>query len=300
LLKPSEYPDWANDSSALKRNPDISMSENGWKTSDGTTEGVAQKPTLEHTNGWFNKVGLWIRELSQNGGDPVGTYLETTLTETQFNTLQAGIWMPCDGRSCAGTLYAQRTGRNTVPDLRYKYLYMSGQNTTTTIPDMGAVATESDQYMYTDNMVLTVDTGSLDIQVGGDSVSYDGDFITGTSDTHSQYVNVPLSSYESKLFFSGSALFLETKDEFKRISPDMDSGELANGLSYGQATNASDIKIQVQSHTHTYTANATGNLNFEVEKTLSNPNPYLKAVNINYAEETVLQSHQCNIFIRVN
>ena len=63
--------------------------------------------------------------------NPVGTVVQSLLTEPQFGGLSAAgsTWVLCDGRSVAGTAYAQATGRNTVPDLRGAFLRGSGTRT---------------------------------------------------------------------------------------------------------------------------------------------------------------------------
>ena len=47
---------------------------------------------------------------------PIGSYRDSDLSPEEFSTESVGVWLLCDGRSCLGTAYAQKTGKNTVPD----------------------------------------------------------------------------------------------------------------------------------------------------------------------------------------
>ena len=125
-LKPSNSAEWCLNGS--KREPTQSMKDFGWQTTDGTVDGVADKPTLEHTNGWMHNVGEFIKYLLPLTSDPVGTISVSMLTEQQMNQENAGLWVLCDGRNCGGTEYASITGNNKVPDLRKKYMVGAGTN----------------------------------------------------------------------------------------------------------------------------------------------------------------------------
>lgn len=49
---------------------------------------------------------------------PIGTYRQSDLPEIDFAQISIGLWALCDGRSSAGSLYEQITGKATVPDMR--------------------------------------------------------------------------------------------------------------------------------------------------------------------------------------
>lgn len=49
---------------------------------------------------------------------PVGTLVESMLTEAQFQGETSTGWVLADGRSCAGSAYAILTGNSNVPDAR--------------------------------------------------------------------------------------------------------------------------------------------------------------------------------------
>lgn len=53
---------------------------------------------------------------------PIGTYINSDLTLSQFQSETPGIWMLANGGSCTGTAYATKTGRVNVPDLRGVYM----------------------------------------------------------------------------------------------------------------------------------------------------------------------------------
>jgi hypothetical protein len=64
---------------------------------------------------------------------PVGTIIPSVLTTVQFQakygTFSANAtWVYADGRDVTGSVYAQVTGRTTVPDLRGAYLRHAGTN----------------------------------------------------------------------------------------------------------------------------------------------------------------------------
>ena len=63
--------------------------------------------------------------------NPVGTVINSLLTETQFVTAYPGDaanWALCDGRNIAGTRLATILGRDTIWDLRGAYFRMAGTN----------------------------------------------------------------------------------------------------------------------------------------------------------------------------
>jgi hypothetical protein len=54
--------------------------------------------------------------------EPVGTVEVSFFTEAQFQAIRGAGWILCDGRSVAGTRYADITGNSVVPDLRGMFL----------------------------------------------------------------------------------------------------------------------------------------------------------------------------------
>lgn len=52
---------------------------------------------------------------------PVGTVIDSMLTETQIQNNYGTAWILADGRNVAGSKYASITGSSTVPDFRGRY-----------------------------------------------------------------------------------------------------------------------------------------------------------------------------------
>jgi hypothetical protein len=74
-VKPTQKTDWATDGGALKLDPTSVQQTKGWDTDDGTTNGVPEKPTLQHQNGWQNIVHTWVKyfeEVTDNSVVPIG------------------------------------------------------------------------------------------------------------------------------------------------------------------------------------------------------------------------------------
>jgi hypothetical protein len=69
---------------------------------------------------------------SATPAQPIGTIIQSLLTEAQFNAslgpVEAAKWCLADGRSVAGSKYAQITGSNNIPDLRGAFIRAAGQN----------------------------------------------------------------------------------------------------------------------------------------------------------------------------
>lgn len=57
---------------------------------------------------------------------PVGTIIHSMLSTTQFASEYGSNWVLADGRSVAGSLYAQVTGISNIPDLRGGFLRAKG------------------------------------------------------------------------------------------------------------------------------------------------------------------------------
>jgi hypothetical protein len=65
-------------------------------------------------------------EVRQADLNPVGMFVESMLTESQFQALNGTSWILADGRSVAGSKYATVTGLTIAPDARG--LVLRGKN----------------------------------------------------------------------------------------------------------------------------------------------------------------------------
>jgi len=70
---------------------------------------------------------------------PVGTVVQSLLTEAEFTAEAGTSWVLADGRTVAGTTYATVTKRTTVPDLRGAFLRGAGTRAANTAWAGGAV-----------------------------------------------------------------------------------------------------------------------------------------------------------------
>lgn len=57
---------------------------------------------------------------------PIGTVIQSFLTSESFQSEYGDGWMLCDGSSCEGTAFAKLSKRQTLPDLRGKFLRTIG------------------------------------------------------------------------------------------------------------------------------------------------------------------------------
>jgi len=86
--KPTVSTDWAKSGSALKLQPSGTQQTRGWDTDDGTTDGVPEKPTLQHQNGWQSNVNDWCDYFTaktddlQNTSNAKETAVDYTLTDS--------------------------------------------------------------------------------------------------------------------------------------------------------------------------------------------------------------------------
>lgn len=53
---------------------------------------------------------------------PIGTSIQSMLTEAQFQAANGSGWILADGRSVSGSRYATLTGNSTVPDCRGEFI----------------------------------------------------------------------------------------------------------------------------------------------------------------------------------
>ena len=67
-------------------------------------------------------VGSYIIQNTQ----PLGTIIDSILTETQLNSNASGNWVLCDGRSIANSALATLASISVAPDLRGRYTAMAG------------------------------------------------------------------------------------------------------------------------------------------------------------------------------
>lgn len=107
--KPSTTTDWATDGGALKLDPTSNQQTRGWDTSDGTTAGVPDKPTLQHQNGWQNLVHQWIlylEEVTDNSVVPLGGIIGVSSDLTGAFDSATGVvtdgFILCDGAAIPG------------------------------------------------------------------------------------------------------------------------------------------------------------------------------------------------------
>jgi microcystin-dependent protein len=85
-------------------------------------------PKTGETLVYDGATGSWG---NQTVGGIVGAIQQSVLTETQFAVAaghDAANWVLADGRSVAGSKYAQITGNANVPDLRGAFIRAAGQN----------------------------------------------------------------------------------------------------------------------------------------------------------------------------
>ena len=72
--KPTENTEWATDAGSLKIEPTPRHRTQGWTTSDDTINGVPEKPTLQHQNGWNYNAHLWAKWIQDNFPNTSGDY----------------------------------------------------------------------------------------------------------------------------------------------------------------------------------------------------------------------------------
>lgn len=303
-IKPSNSPDWC--SNGIKREPTESMKNFGWKTSDGTVDGVPDKPTLEHTNGWMHNIGEFIKFLVPLTSDPIGTISMSMLTEQQMNQDNAGLWVLCDGRNCGGTGYAELTGNNKVPDLREKYLVGAGTNTDGTY--FTDLLQDKEQYLYPDDNAVNIVVGGSNLNIGGDvlpipeietsaltNVHTHGTTITTTSIFKNYYDQAPLIEISSGGIDAGVTAPFDNTTRF--ISPlDPDSWDKVDAYNW---------TITAEPHEHDFTLvpkDFDGNSVAEADSwELENADADINVVsNINYGDNTIMYSMKTNLFIRIN
>lgn len=295
--RPTQDPDWATDQSALKRDPTSTMQLRGWDTSDGTADGIAQKPTLEHTNGWMHNVGEWLKNLSGDNTDPIGTVVMSMLTEQQFNGEVSGSWVKCDGRSCAGTRYSQITGKGAVPDLRSRYLVGSGQNSDSNFGKVCDLHDSVDAYVFADNVDLLVNTGGKTFTVGGSYIDLTGKKISGEYLGSEHKANYTIThkrhTIETSNYYPPSlnvALFYPEPAPYKL---------LYSSPSVGLAAHA--LQIQHLEHNHTYNIPAISGPRHEENMGVDNKSDSeVREVQFDYDDETLFTGIQTNHFIRIN
>ena len=295
--RPTEDASWATDSSALKRDPTATMQQRGWDTSDGTPDGLAQKPTLEHTNGWMHNVGEFIKSLSGDNSDPVGTVVMSMLTEQQFNAEVSGSWVKCDGRSCAGTRYSQITGKGTVPDLRSRYLVGSGQNSNSNFGKICDLHETVDAYVYSDDFEIIVPTGGKTFNVGGSYIDLTGKFITGDQFGSAHTANYTITHKRHTIETSNyyphpvHVEFFYPQSAPNRI--------LYAGPSVGLAPHS--LQVKHFSHEHTYNIPATTGPRHDGNMGRNNKSDSdVREIQYDFDDATKFTGLQTNQFIRVN
>lgn len=82
--------------------------------------------TVEQTNAFAAGTTALIQSMGSAANwiqdniilPPLGTVIESMLTEAQFQAAYGTGWVLCDGASCSGSDYETLTGKSTVPDAR--------------------------------------------------------------------------------------------------------------------------------------------------------------------------------------
>jgi len=308
-VKPSNSPDWC--SNGIKRDPTESMKNFGWKTSDGTVNGVPDKPTLEHTNGWMHNVAEFIKFLTPLTSDPIGTISMSMLTEQQMNQDNAGLWVLCDGRNCGGTGYAQLTGNNKVPDLRKKYLVGAGTNIDGTY--FADLLEDKQEYLYPDDSSVNITIGGANLNIGGDVLPIPYVETVALTDIHTQssteitttgvfknyYDSAPLIEISSGGVDAGVTAASDNSTRF--ISPlQADSWDKLDSYNW---------PITAEYHEHgTGTGFAFPPKDFNGDSIAQGDDFGLQQsdidisiiTDINYGDDTIMYSMKTNLFIRIN
>lgn len=71
----------------------------------------------------FTRIGAAINLLLRNAEtQPVGSMIQSMLTEVQFQAIRGTGWILADGRSVAGSAYETLTGISLAPDCRGTYI----------------------------------------------------------------------------------------------------------------------------------------------------------------------------------
>jgi len=294
-VKPNNSPDWCIN--GIKRDPIESMKNFGWKTSDGTVNGVPDKPTLEHTNGWMHNVGEFIKFLIPLTSDPIGTISMSMLTEQQMNQDNAGLWVLCDGRNCGGTGYAQLTGNNKVPDLRNKYLVGAGTNSDGTF--FANLLDEKQAYIHSEGTSVSINVGGSALNIGGDTLAFPSDTMSSVSsiDTNNFEISIPLS-YER--IFDGPyppRVPDEDTDDGGLVGASIWPGVISPTSSGLQAYN---WDVVMNNHTHTFSFSPSPSVVTGQVTTSSNDADITDVEDITFADNTFMHSMKTNIFIRIN
>ena len=287
------------------------MKNFGWKTSDGTVDGVPDKPTLEHTNGWMHNVGEFIKFLLPLTSDPIGTISMSMLTEQQMNQDNAGLWVLCDGRNCGGTGYAELTGNNKVPDLRKKYMVGAGTNTDGTY--FADLLQDRQEYLYPSDNNVNITVGGADLNIGGDVLpipyvetqaltnihTQSSISITSTTVFKNYYDSAPLIEVSGGGFDAGITAPFDNTTRF--ISPlDASSWDKLDQYNWD---------ITAEQHEHgTGTGFAFPPKDFEGKSiavgndfNLQQADASLSTItDINYGDDTIMYSMKTNLFIRIN
>jgi len=304
--RPSQEPDWATEESALKRNPTAQMQAKGWTTNDGTSDGIPEKPILEHTNGWMYNVSQWIKSLANQRTDPVGTVVSSVLTQFQFLEATEGNWVLCDGRNCVPSLYNELTGQTTVPNLVKKYLVNAGTNSNANIGFVGDLYETVTSQVFPQNSldaILELELGNTSMNVNYQPIPTDGfQSPSNISSNNQKLYNYQLPVQESDLSY-----FYVTNPG--QIPPSLQyyTGALVTGINGGAPTEGIIKYIQLEQHTHTYSLPET-NFAGPINSFLTIADPFqdqlaeedIRQLDFDYDEETTFDGLKVNYFIRIN
>ncbi len=65
----------------------------------------------------FNKMGASINAIIDDGIEPIGTIIQSILTESQFQSIKGNKWVRMSGQSIAGSDLNSLTGISNLPDM---------------------------------------------------------------------------------------------------------------------------------------------------------------------------------------
>lgn len=109
---------------------------------------------------------------------PIGAYRDSDLSPSLFLEESVGQWLLCNGQSCVGTAYAQKTGKSTVPDFvtsgAFRRQVKTGRNTGTLEAEAFKSHTHiQDPHTHIQNAHNhTVSSSTADTSVGGGKLPY--------------------------------------------------------------------------------------------------------------------------------
>src|SRR4030042_829104 len=127
---------------------------------------------------------------------PVGSVIQSMLTEAQFQAVYGSGWVLCDGRSVAGSFFQSITGNSNIPDNRSLYLRgkkngrSDGKGRGTDFALGTDVSDENDIHLHSVNVTkneVSNSNGTLDTDTDkdyfGPNANFNGNITIGNSIT---------------------------------------------------------------------------------------------------------------------